>query len=610
MVLIAVFSGLVVAAGAALLPRALWLADQRRRPEVSLVHAQARDRDVLLHRVRDRWISGVLEPSLANAERLGIDLARRPDAVAAEQLRPVPHPSYAARYAGAPGTIPMDRPVLPGGTSILRLFLRAGGGLLIMGAPGSGKTTLLLQLADALLQRAGADPTQPVPIVASLESWGRHQTLTGWLAGEVAETYRIPRQMAARWLAAEDVVLLVDGFDDVPERNRGSLTEALNSFLRAHPLARVAVCARPESVADTSTSPRLMLPEAVELLPLTDAQIDTYLSRLETTWTPLAGIRAALAANETLRTPLMVRLAAFGWRDKVPAMPYGRPSPVAWPPELADPEPAIPRPGGEEFLSAFTQRALAPRMAADASPPAQRSLGYLIWLARVLQAAGHDEFEPDRLAPPPAGKTLPGWLRAPIRAVTALPAEYSWPAGARPSLMSVPMVVLVLAMPFGTALAGWFLGAAVVPVAGLGCGLAWGLDLPRRLGLAPRPRRRRLRPDEDVRRALMHACLAGAVAAAGYGLGLYLAFGVLSRAHGSGLTYLAALAAAAGAALTAGGGAWLWQQWARARIARGGVLPWRLGAFLDEMTRRGLLRRRGTGYAFSHRLLRDHLAGQ
>jgi hypothetical protein len=70
------------------------------------------------------------------------------------------------------------------------------------------------------------------------------------------------------------------------------------------------------------------------------------------------------------------------------------------------------------------------------------------------------------------------------------------------------------------------------------------------------------------------------------------------------------VAAAAGAALTAGGGAWLWQQWARARIARGGLLPWRQRAFLDEMTRRGLLRRRGTGYAFSHRLLRDHLADQ
>jgi hypothetical protein len=55
-----------LAAAAATAPRALWLVDQRRRHETSGQWAHAADREAMLCRVRDKWIDGILTPSLAH----------------------------------------------------------------------------------------------------------------------------------------------------------------------------------------------------------------------------------------------------------------------------------------------------------------------------------------------------------------------------------------------------------------------------------------------------------------------------------------------------------------------------------------------------------------
>jgi hypothetical protein len=47
-------------------------ADERRR---------VRDRQVMLNKVRNRWITGVLDQSLANETQIRLGLARRPDTI-------------------------------------------------------------------------------------------------------------------------------------------------------------------------------------------------------------------------------------------------------------------------------------------------------------------------------------------------------------------------------------------------------------------------------------------------------------------------------------------------------------------------------------------------
>jgi predicted NACHT family NTPase len=63
----------------------------------------------------------------------------------------------------------------------------ATGLLLILGEPGSGKTMTLLELAANLIARAKADAKERVPVVLTLSSWKRKQSLAEWIAGELSE---------------------------------------------------------------------------------------------------------------------------------------------------------------------------------------------------------------------------------------------------------------------------------------------------------------------------------------------------------------------------------------------------------------------------------------
>ena len=64
---------------------------------------------------------------------------------------------------------------LPAGTTIVQVYDRAEGELLILGEPGAGKTTLLLELARVLLERAEQNERLPMPIIFNLSSWDRNR---------------------------------------------------------------------------------------------------------------------------------------------------------------------------------------------------------------------------------------------------------------------------------------------------------------------------------------------------------------------------------------------------------------------------------------------------
>jgi hypothetical protein len=622
---------------AATIPRGLRRMDLRRRGETSAAQAMAADRAALLSRVRDKWIDGVLEPSLAHTERLAL-----------------------------------DQP------PVLQVFLRTGGGLLILGAPGGGKTTLLLELADGLLERAGSDPSQPVPVVASLASWtGRRQQLDAWLADELAASYRIPQATARDWAAQNDLVLLLDGLDEVDERYRDSCAEAINRFLRDRPIARMAVCCRTETARSLGTE--LALPQTVELRPVARSQVDSYLARLETTWTPLADIRAALAADEGLRVPLMLKIAALANRGRpLPARQQDRVPrwlrAPEWPQEIAEifapvpPETVKQAPLDqatmwEAYVARMLEhRSLTPGREYDATT-ARRSLA---WLAARLRDSGQAEFQLDQLpAGGPAGPARElrrilrhaalwtdryvhttaldlarlletrgrgtedhaearfriatanwlrdhlaqarpgGWLRHLPQALIRPAAEVGWSPDRLPSL--TPPVTALIALPVTAAIAAVLGGWPLALAAALCEGLLWGLNLPDRLGLKPRARRHRTVPNESIRRSARHATMIGLATAACFGTGL----GLVSIVMG-GLTtqaiVAAALLAGAGAGVSNGAGACAHHYIARLRLARDGVIPWRYQRFLDAMAERMLLHRSGSGYLFIHRLLADHLA--
>jgi hypothetical protein len=90
-----------------------------------------------------------------------------------------------------------------------------------------------------------------------------------------------------------------------------------------------------------------------------------------------------------------------------------------------------------------------------------------------------------------------------------------------------------------------------------------------------------------------------------FGLSAGLIFG-LSGGLSAGLSCGLNFGVASG--LMFGGAACLQHYVVRGWLVREGIAPWNYGAFLEAMAQRMLLRRCGSAFLFSHRLLRDYLA--
>lgn len=245
------------------------------------------DRALMLERVAATWKIGQLS-GRENAGRLiDLALAYRPGAVAA--------PSSAPAHERAPAR----------SAQIAEIFDQASGELLILGAPGAGKTTLLLLLARALLARAQADARQPIPVLFRLSSWARPLPLAEWCAEQLADVYGVPLATGRAWIAARLVLPLLDGLDEVRADERAACVAAIDQFRQQYGLIRLAVCCRAAQYQQLGA--RLTLAEAVEVQPLTPAQIDGALAAGPSR---LADVRAAIAADPALQqlaaTPLML----------------------------------------------------------------------------------------------------------------------------------------------------------------------------------------------------------------------------------------------------------------------------------------------------------------
>jgi DNA polymerase III delta prime subunit len=348
-----------------------WL-DRRRPARAVQATYDPRQRRVMLQRVRYKWITGVLEPSLAHAAHLALGLERRPDTL-----------DLGARVLHRPDGPP--RP-LPAGTRIGQVFDQVGGGLLILGAPGAGKTTLLLELARELLDRAEQDAALPIPVVVNLASWAQERkALAAWLVDELADAYKVPRRIASAWVGQDTLALLLDGLDEVAGPHRAGCVAAINAHRDEHGLVPVVVCSRTAELQMLRA--RLRLEEAVELQPPSDAQVDDYLGRLEATGTPLADVRAAMRTDPTLRellrSPLLLHVVAIAYHG--------------------EPAAALQAPGTLAQRRAWLWRAYVARMFRQRplDPSCgytdQQALGWLAWLARALRDRDQSEFQLDRL---------------------------------------------------------------------------------------------------------------------------------------------------------------------------------------------------------------------
>lgn len=126
--------------------------------------------------------------------------------------------------------------------------------------------------------------------------------------------YCIPKKVARPWVEGDELLLLLDGLDEVAQDWRGDCVRAINSFRQEH-LVPLVVCSRAEEQNALTT--RLKLHKAVVLQPLTPEQVEEYLDRASG---ELVAMREMLQEDETFyelaKMPLMLSVVTMAYQGK------------------------------------------------------------------------------------------------------------------------------------------------------------------------------------------------------------------------------------------------------------------------------------------------------
>ncbi|UZQ55819.1 ATP-dependent Clp protease adaptor ClpS [Trichothermofontia sichuanensis B231] len=592
-------------------------------------------RQVLLQRVRHYWIEGVLATSQQDQARLEIALVERWDLVGSVRERTWDAIARA------------ERP-LPMGTSLMDYWQRLGLGssLLILGAAGAGKTTALLELGRDLLDRATLDPEYPLPIILSLASWRSRsvaagaspQTWMDWLLEELRVRYQLSPTITLSWLDGQNLVLLLDGLDEVPWPHRQRCIAALNDFKQRHSLLSMVVCSRLPAYLDLGEH-RLHVQSAIALQPLSWEQVQNCLTTLGP---ELAAVKAWVDSNpalqELLTTPLMLRLLIQAGTEAVSGLVTPVPTAAAYRTHLLNtyvdhllgrPDPTSPLPPSQlrywlarlayrltqQSQTLFALDNLQPQWLRDleggtdglfrASPSPNRP--YRTYVTGIVLGCGLVGASLGVWLLGPGGIALGGGLGAAIgwqprvtdRIEPVTQVWWSWEAASRGVVIG-GLAGLSAGFTTGT-LGGGLLGLISGGVMG---GWLGGLVRPQ----GSRPREGVVSdPNHGIWRSLQNAAVFAGVGA------------VLGGMSGAGFAWLVGgdpwqglltggLLTGSLLGLHKGGLASLKHGWLRWLLYRQGELPWNVRQLLEAGAERLCLHQVGGHYAFIHRLLQTHFA--
>jgi GTPase SAR1 family protein len=341
-----------------------------------------------------------------------------------------------------------DRPIMEISTTqrLIDIFDQANLRLLILGKPGAGKTTLLLELAEQLHEEAQQSGCDKIPVIFECSKWkDDNQPLLDWLILQLKDK-GVPSGLSRRWIDQRQLVPLLDGLDELGERQQKA-TNAIAKFITDNDYPAMAVCCRQEewqqAQAKEPQEKQFGLNGAVYLEPLTDEQIQVYLQQVQRPrlWEHIqssADLKKLLPNWDTckkdgeipgLRSPLLLNMLLVAHKEGQPIHSKS---------ELfqAYIKEQFIRSGKSKYTEAQTRR-------------------YLTWLARQLKAEGTTEFEIESLQP--------SWLK------------HTWQLWLH-QLISGLVYGLVFGL-FGGLAFGLFGGLAFRLFGGLAFGLVFGLAL-------------------------------------------------------------------------------------------------------------------------------------
>jgi Cdc6-like AAA superfamily ATPase len=268
-----------------------------------LTQQEYRYRQALLSRVKDSWIKGFLQNSLHNNAVIEFDIKERPDAI-----------------QSAFDDVPVELDESFEELQETEIYSEMGTGktLLILGEPGTGKTITLLKIAQRLVARSEQDLSQPIPVVFTLSSWvNKRQTIAEWLVEELNNRYKVPPSLGKPLIECEELILLLDGLDEVAEKHRNAFVRALNQFIETHGITDIVVCSRVREYE--ALSERLKLSSAICIQPLTSEQVYQY---LDEAGNQLIHLKTLLKNDKTLEkfatNPLILSVMSLAYKDFTP----------------------------------------------------------------------------------------------------------------------------------------------------------------------------------------------------------------------------------------------------------------------------------------------------
>ena len=272
-------------------------------PKITYTQQGYRNRQILLNKVKDYWVKGVLETSLHGKALIELGLEKRLDALD----RP---------WGMVWETPDQARQTLSNNIRISDLFQQMGIGrsLLILGSPGSGKTTTLLELTRDLIASAEQDTNQPIPVVFNLSAWTKEKIkIADWLVRELNAKYQVSKEIGKNWIKNQQLILLLDGLDEANTKLREHCVEAINKFSQEYGETEIVVCSRIKDYELLSN--RLRFQGAVFIQPLTLEQIHQY---LKNAGSELDAVNTALEADtilqELAKSPLMLSIMTFAYQ--------------------------------------------------------------------------------------------------------------------------------------------------------------------------------------------------------------------------------------------------------------------------------------------------------
>jgi DNA polymerase III delta prime subunit len=599
----------------------LWYERLKSTPDTSAATARE-NRQFILSQVQNNRVADILENLLYYSYdeqllplSLRVRVGSRYDLVLSDPLEPAQ--------------------TMPSGTTITQVFDQAGGELLILGEAGAGKTTKLLELARDLFEQAQGNESASIPVVLMLSSWATKKLpLEKWVVEELKAKYDIPSQIGKAWTKGKQLLLLLDGLDEVGPGALTECIEAINEYYRKLHRSLV-VCSRREEYLNQLG--RLALHTAVTVQPLASEQVDAYFDSLTAKGEDVEGLKQALSLSKDLRTlattPLFLTVLIHAYHGK-PAQEL-----------LALGKAASTKEQRHVLFHDYVERMLQ-REGTHIHAPIQQTKRWLAWLARQMIVDKQSElyleqFQPDWL--PKRQRAFYQWnivlvVVLVVGLVDGLVDGLLF--GLRIGLVDAQPRVLVAGIgiglffglktkikPMETLIWSWKELVSLL-VVGLVGGLVVGLVVGIRIGLVVGLvvglvfellsellfgffKRSVLSPNERIRRSIKNGLVFGLVGGSAFGLFGGSAFGsVFGLFGGSAFGLFGELLFGLRVGLFFGLGAAIQHYTLRFWLWRAGYTPtpWQYVAFLDDTVEQLFLRKVGGGYIFRYPLLQDYFA--